>query len=356
MVVRLLVGNEIKNLPEDLLQNLKTQMRMSLESSISGSAYAQSKNEFYHLTNPRDYTYQQQLAVLDSVSKADIQHFLENIRSNTQHEYLVYGNTENVYSKSFFDVFQDGTNAFLDIPQSYNLTRFRIPVGWNIRTIVNQNDIDTNSVSDVYFEIGPTSDTRLKVMADIISSPLHQAAFDQLRSKETLGYIVTQYTSAFGGPIRYHRLVVVGEKSDATYFLERIRAFLQQYYDERVQTWSDEDFQALKDTAKTLYLRSDMSLAEKKDEFWSQISWTEYDWERRQKLAKAVDSITKADVVNYYRDVFLGHSMTRRRILAVQLFAQNRDVTTPSFEHNDVTAQFLSTGEKIQHEIQVRSE
>jgi len=356
MVVQLLAGKEIENVPEDLLENLKTQMRMSLESSISGSAYDQSKNEFYHLTNPRDYTYQQQLAVLDSVSKTDVQQFLEHIRSNTQHEYLIYGNVEEDYSKSFSSVFQGATYELSDIPQTYNLTRFRIPFGWNIRSIINQNEIDTNSVSDVYFEIGPTSNMRLKVMADIISSPLHQAAFDQLRSKETLGYIVTQYTSSFGGPIRYHRLVVVGEKSDATYFLERIRAFLTQYYEERVQTWSDEDFQALKDTAKTLYLRSDMSLAEKKDEYWSQISWTEYDWERRQKLAKAVDSITKVDMVNYYRDVFLGDSMTGQRVLAVQLFAQNRDVTTSSFEHNQVTAQFASTGEKIHHQIKARSE
>ena len=38
MVVQLLAGKEIENVPEDLLQNLKTQMRMSLESSVSGSA------------------------------------------------------------------------------------------------------------------------------------------------------------------------------------------------------------------------------------------------------------------------------------------------------------------------------
>lgn len=148
-----------------------------------------------------------------------------------------------------------------------------------------------------------------KVIMSVISPVFHEKCFDRLRTKETLGYIVSASGTVYDH-VLYHRMVVVGPKfvnsspineiwtdshvfEDATHFLERSFAFLQSFYDEYINDELTESvLEDLKQATMKKYSRKDLSVGDWQSRFWGEIGSTTYDWNYRAKLIQMVKRVT----------------------------------------------------------------
>ena len=115
------------------------------------------------------------------------------------------------------------------------------------------NPEEVNSaIENVYIfgvEIGPSDDrTGLysEAMLQLISHLLSEPCFDQLRTKEQLGYIVNVSHTKIG-QILALRAIVQSNHKDPDYLDERIESFLNQYRESLV-TMTTEDFKANADS------------------------------------------------------------------------------------------------------------
>merc|ERR1719492_633323 len=124
----------------------------------------------------------------------------------------------------------------------FSIKHRQLPKGLTIIQERSKNKEDKNSASDVYVQIGPDKVLENVVLLDLLVPLLKEKAFDQLRTKETLGYIVSAGGGSYGF-VLYARVIVVGPKHGSTKFLESIMKFLQTFYDEHLMKMEDGSFE-----------------------------------------------------------------------------------------------------------------
>jgi secreted Zn-dependent insulinase-like peptidase len=233
----------------------------------------------------------------------------------------------------------------------HKINHHQLPKGLTLIQERNKNKEDKNSASDVYIQIGSDKVLENVVLLDLLVPLLKEKAFDQLRTKETLGYIVSAGGGSYGY-VLYSRLVVVGPKHDSAMFLERILAFLTTFGDKFIGNMTDSAFSERKTSTIKGYTRTDLSLAQKDDLVFSQIVSANYDFEHRKKLKEIALKTTLEDLKKFYDKYFLSDE---RRLFAVQLFAHSRNQTLPKIPHRILASeQALKSregGKVFEHDI-----
>lgn len=324
-MLALVLSPDAIRVTQEHFDSMKVQMNHSLRSQIKSAAYSQTRHTFSLLTQPVIYDWQPQIDALDELTIDDVSDFVEMVQGRVQTEYFVYGNANESYAAGVANLI---TPLINNTNVASNLTHLHIPTGVSIINRKNQNPSDKNSATDIYFQVASSDDMARKVIMSVISPVFHEKCFDRLRTKETLGYIVSAAGTVYDH-VLYQRIVVVGPNFDATHFLERSFVFLQSFYDEYINDELTESvLEDLKQATMKKYSRKDLSVGDWQGRFWGEIESTTYDWNYRAKLIEMVKRVTLENVRAYYREVFLNKET--RRVLAVQLFSPERDFTFPS--------------------------
>merc|ERR1712232_131049 len=88
------------------------------------------------------------------------------------------------------------------------------------------NDADANSAVIAYRQICSADDVKTATMLALLVQLSSSPAFDQLRTKEQLGYIVFLFDYDIG-PSLSLSVLVQGSTHDAAYLAGRVEAFLK---------------------------------------------------------------------------------------------------------------------------------
>jgi insulysin len=116
-----------------------------------------------------------------------------------------------------------------------------------------------------------------------ITSQLAEPSFDQLRTKEQLGYIVNTATTSIGKEL-YVRIIVQSNSRDAHFLDQRVEAFLLQYR-ETLAAMTPEELQT-NVTAVTEQLREKpKNLDEEASRLWEEVDSGLYLFARKELLA-----------------------------------------------------------------------
>merc|ERR1740124_259880 len=159
------------------------------------------------------------ITALEKLTKEDLKPYISAFQNRYTAETVVFGNTDAQYARSFG---HDVTDNFQLKSSVANYIEMKtIPKGLYGANIINGNEIDSNCAVDVYIELGPVSNDRIRLLAEILDAPLGQQTFDVLRTKETLGYIAQGFAYKLNN-IMYLRFIVVSGKFDAKYLSERV--------------------------------------------------------------------------------------------------------------------------------------
>jgi len=179
------------------------------------------------------------------------------------------------------------------------------------------NTAETNSAVEVTLQAGMDRrpDT---VLLELMTQILSQKAYEQLRTKEQLGYIANlgmRYDLGVCGI----RVIVQSAQHDAAYLDARVEAFFATVPDLLEELTADE-FGNFREALITGKLEQPKTLRQESSIYWNEIAQGTYDFDRDAQDAAALRTFTSEDVKRVWFATFDATAPGRRK-LSAQAFA-----------------------------------
>ncbi|XP_072975496.1 nardilysin-like isoform X1 [Typha angustifolia] len=269
------------------------------------------------------------LSTLLELSLSDLTAFIPNLLSQLHIEGLCHGNLSEEEAVSLSNIF---TNIFdvqpLPVELRHQERVLCFPLGASLlRSVHVKNKLEMNSVVELYFQIEQDiglEATRLRAITDLFSNIIEEPCFNQLRTKEQLGYTVEC------GPRMSYRVLgfcfrVQSSKYSPLYLQNRIDNFiggLQGLLD----GLDDECFENHRSGLIAEKLEKDPSLSYETGHYWSQIVENRYSFDMSKVEAEELKTVQKNDVINWY-NTYLKPSSSKCRQLTIHVWGCNTNIT-----------------------------
>lgn len=140
------------------------------------------------------------------------------------------------------------------------------------------NADDVNSGLTYYCHVGNIADAKKRATLMLYANIAREPCFDQLRTKEQLGYIVGSSMWQSIGSMGWR--VVVQSEREPSYLESRVDNFLESLQ-AKLLSMSEEEFTVHKNGLIAELLEKPKNLGEEASRFWSHISTGYYDFSRR---------------------------------------------------------------------------
>lgn len=142
------------------------------------------------------------------------------------------------------------------------------------------NPNDPNSSLTYYLQFGRSTHSRLRVVSLLLTHMMSEPAFDILRTKEQLGYVVFCSELPLPGASRLGmRLVVQSERSPA-YLEQRVEAFLD-VMKSKIEDMQPTDFEQFKTGLRQQWTEVVKDLRKERSRYWVHIDSGYLDFLRR---------------------------------------------------------------------------
>ena len=245
------------------------------------------------------WTPREKLAELEHVRAADIQSFQAELLQRMHVEVLGHGNMDKAEVQRVADTALTVLNSrpvhaaelvsqrSLILPPSCNYT-WTVPVG---------NPANINSAIEYYCQVGDPTDVALRARLSLLAQIAHEPAFDQLRTKEQLGYLVFSGARRSAGTMGF-RILVQSERS-APYLESRIEAFLDQLQS-LLTSMTDDEFAAHKKSVIHKKLQKAKNLSDESHAYWNQMFSGKFDFLVKYADVEAIARLTKGEVVELF--------------------------------------------------------
>ncbi|KAJ0979208.1 hypothetical protein J5N97_014682 [Dioscorea zingiberensis] len=268
------------------------------------------------------------LSCLTNLSLSDLLAFIPNLLSQLHIEGLCHGNLSEEEAITIANIF---VNAFPVQPLPIELRHqgrvLCLPSGANLmRKVHVKNELEVNSVVELYFQIEQDigkEATRLRAITDLFGSIIDEPYFNQLRTKEQLGYVVEC------GPRMTYRVVgfcfrVQSSEYSPLYLHERIIHFISGVQ-ELLDGLDNESFENHRSGLIAEKLEKDPSLACETGNHWTQIVDKRYLFDMSKLEAEELKTIQKTDVIKWY-NTYLRPPSSKCRQLAIHVWGCNTNL------------------------------
>ncbi|KAJ4878926.1 Insulinase (Peptidase family M16) family protein [Raphanus sativus] len=303
-------------------ENMERGLRNTNMKPLNHSTYLRLQ-----LLCKRIYDSDEKLSVLNDLSLTDLNSFIPEVRSQIFIEALCHGNLSEDEAVNISNIFKNSlTVEPLPVKSRHGEQITCFPLSAKLVRDVNvKNKSETNSVVELYYQIEPeeAKSTRMKAVVDLFSEIIEEPLFNQLRTKEQLGYVVEC------GPRLTYRVhgfcfCVQSSKYGPVHLLGRIDNFIKDI-EGMLEQLDEESFEDYRSGLIGKLLEKDPSLLSETNELWSQIVDKRYVFDYSQKEAEELRSIEKKDVISWYRTYFKESSPKSRR-LAVRVWGCNTNM------------------------------
>ena len=173
---------------------------------------------------------------------------------------------------------------------------------------------DANSAVLVHIPVAGVSSVAspLSACLSLLVSLIRQPAFDQLRTSEQLGYIVSAAAQSFGRSGGWSGLTIVvqGVEAGAVDMDERVDAFLSAFL-AHLTSLTAAEFGDLRARAADEVGRRRERMEEVAEELMAEVRTGRRQWNRRADEAAAVRRVTLDEFVEFYKERVLGEGRRR---------------------------------------------
>lgn len=295
-------------------ESIKYKVTQELKNFGYEIPYSQIGTHFLQLVNERTYTDIDKLEVIKDVKFEDLTEFSSKFwEQGTYVQTLAVGNfdysnaleVESLVSKSFekFDAIDKSEQK---VREEISFKSFTLETGEHVRYELPLQDANNvNSCLELFIEVGQLTpeNNRLRILTDLLATIVHEPCFNQLRTKEQLGYVVFSgyrlSRSYFG-----LRFLVQSERT-CNYLEFRIEEFLRKFKSKNLgEELTDEQFAKFKQSLKAKKLQKLKNLSEESGRFWNAVNDGYYDFSQKAKDAQELDSITKEEFLQFYNEYF----------------------------------------------------
>lgn len=282
---------------------IKDQVQRGYMNFNQEAPYQHANYYTTYLTVERMWTSQEKLKELHSLKPADVQHFLEDVRERLHIEMLSHGNISRDESKKLLEMTEGILNskslspAELISPRSLLLEP---KTNYNY-TIAVPNDKNVNSSIEYYTQIGDSEDIKLRAILGLFSQIAQEPTFDQLRTKEQLGYLVFSGVRKTIGSTGF-RIIIQSER-DSDYLESRIDEFYRVTLRNILDKMTEAEFEAQKESLIRRKMERVKNLFDESSRYWYHVQFGYYDFLRREVDVEALRQVKKEEVI----DLFMRH-------------------------------------------------
>ncbi|KZV96205.1 hypothetical protein EXIGLDRAFT_747787 [Exidia glandulosa HHB12029] len=261
------------------------------------------------LTWPPD----ERLAELETVTLEEVHRHAQELLSRVKIEAFVHGNITQTEAVALMETSESilGARPLAPSEQLSNRSHVLPPNAKFVYQMDVPNVEDVNSGLSYYLHVGDITDKQLRAKLNLLAHIIHEPVFDQLRTKQQLGYIV-QSAMIIRTGIMGLRIHIQSERSPA-YLEQRVDAFLEGYKD-MLSSMSEQDFEKQKNGLIMKKLEKCKNLAEEASRLWSAIDSGYHDFLRREIDVETLRTLSKEDMIDFVSTYFLPSSPERRKL------------------------------------------
>ncbi|POS73455.1 a-pheromone processing metallopeptidase Ste23 [Diaporthe helianthi] len=279
------------------------------------------------LNTEHDFLVEHYNAELDTITCEATRAFQRELLSQMHMEVVVHGNLYKEDALRLTDMLEK-TLKTRPLPSSqWPIWRsFLFPPGSNYVYKKTLGDpANVNHCIEYWLYIGQKDERLARAKVLLLDQILHEPAFDQLRTKEQLGYVVFSGIKTSATTLGF-RFLIQSEKT-AQYLETRIENFLSNYA-HTLEKMSDADLEGHKRSLSIKLLEKLKNLDQETNRIWGQISTEYYDFELSSKTAERVKELTRQDMIDFFKK-HINPASTERAKISVWMIAQaTSDVST----------------------------
>ncbi|EMD38222.1 hypothetical protein CERSUDRAFT_82469 [Gelatoporia subvermispora B] len=303
------------------LQVMKDQAKRDWENFFLGQPYRLSDYYGRYLMAEKQWTVDEKLAELSSISAQEIEEHVRNLFESINMRILVVGNLHKDEAVKFTEMAEAILHA-KPISPSEVVERCLIPPDASnyVWPSLVRNLKEPNNSLTYYIHMGSFLKPHLRVTAALLAQILAEPAFNVLRTQEQLGYIVScsQWTSTGESELGL-RVLIQSERGPA-YLEGRVEAFFDDMK-EKLETMPADEFADQKAGLERRWREKVKNLDEEFNRYFSHIDSGYLDFHRRDNDADLLKTITKDDVLSLFLSRVHPSSSSRSKI-SIQLRSQ----------------------------------
>ncbi|KAH8697779.1 a-pheromone processing metallopeptidase Ste23 [Talaromyces proteolyticus] len=309
---------------EDRFKIIKERLTRAYRNAEYQQPYYQVGDMTRYLTAEKTWINEQYAAELEHIEAGDVATFFPQLLQQNHIEVLAHGN---LYKEDALKM----TNIVENIVRSRSLPQSQWHVRRNIIFPPGSNYIyerqlkdpqNVNNCIEYYLFVGSIIDNALRAKLLLFAQMTEEPAFDQLRSKEQLGYVVWSGARYSATTIGY-RVIIQSERT-AEYLESRIDAFLGEFA-QTLEKMTDEEFEGHKRSIINKRLEKLKNLGSETARFWTHIGSEYFNFVQHEVDAASVRSLTKDDLAAFFNQYINPTSETRAKV-SIHLNAQSADV------------------------------
>ena len=188
---------------------------------------------------------------------------------------------------------------------------------------------NVNHCIEYYLLVGDVSDRTLRAKVSLLGQMTNEIGFDQLRTKEQLGYIVWTGSKMSATTMGYR--VIIQSERPPDYLETRINAFLA-LFGRSLEKMDAEQFESHKRSLINKKLEKVKNLDQESSRFWHHIGSDEYDFLQKEIEVEHLKPLTKAEMMEFFKQ-YIDPTSPGRAKLSVHMVAQ----TSPKEAAGNVT-------------------
>ncbi|MGM0526294.1 MAG: insulinase family protein [Pseudomonadota bacterium] len=302
----------------------------------------QSFDAYGQVVREGGFNQQQLIETAQSLTPQDLTRFMQKLLSNNTVRAFAFGN----YNKA--DLNDSIKQIKASLPQQRQLTDYRQARFWKPQpatTIAFRQDLKVADVGLIDAHIHPQPGFSTQAAGAVLQSHFRTAAFDTLRTEEQLAYAVGAFAPSLDEYTGFGLYIQTPVKSVAD-IQQRFDDFKQEYW-QQLKTMSPEKFEQLQSSVLVTLNEPPKNLNEEVAPFISDLRLQRFEFNSKQQLIDAVESLTLEEMQDFYQQTMLNGDAAR---LSVQLrgekFAEEPYAELPNLQLIDNLSEFHQTMNK----------
>ncbi|ODV93679.1 hypothetical protein PACTADRAFT_51446 [Pachysolen tannophilus NRRL Y-2460] len=254
----------------------------------------------------------EKLKIMQNLKYDDLVTFIPSVMKQLFIETFVHGNFNETDALKISDILQNKFGNIRSLSDSQYLTARSLLIKDQYRYIKELSDPkDINSCIEYFIQFDEIKDMQKLALADLVAQVTHEPCFNELRTKEQLGYVVfsgvKKTRTTFG-----YRILIQSERT--TDYLEfRIVEFLQKFR-AMLSEMSSEKFNKNVESLIAKKLLKKKNLSEEFSKIWGCITSGFYDFDFNEQEVEVLKKLSKNDLLNFYDDYILNFNNQKKLI------------------------------------------
>ena len=277
----------------------------------------------------KDATQDDKAKALQAMTANDLQAFADFAWSHAHVESLMIGNLTADEARNVGHRVRQLLPGSAIPDGSWPETRVtQIPPGAHLFSISALNEDETNNVVLYHFQIG-VSTWEERAFMILMQSLMAERLFDQLRTKETLGYSVNCAFDSTHEVLGF-RVMVESAFHPPHFVSSRMAAFLKSF-PEILENYDDASYEKTRQSVVDDILGDDINLRDEALRHWTHLVNHKYQFHRGRHVAKIISGITKVQAAEWCRKYLQPFSAESRHV-SVHIHAKNHPIPPHSSE------------------------